>query len=185
MNTVKRSVLLVGALVTLARPVFPRSAQLPARLPIFEDFPVTQVFQGKPAAPILRGGDWDYRTRFREQTASGPDFAGHYKIVSWGCGSGCSVWSIVDERTGRIYHPFPFGVLNVPFMGTVSGRRYQGVRYQVDSSLLIVDGCPETKDVDDPRMDQCFTTYYTWQNQRLTLIKTIPAPQATGEPATR
>lgn len=184
MKNVKRFVLVAGALATLAQPSLPQSVQSPGRLPTFEDFPVTQVFHGKPARPILQGSDWYYRTRFREQAARGVDFAGHYKVVAWGCGSGCSVWSIVDEQTGRIYHPFPFGVLNVPFMGTVDGREYQGVQYQVDSSLLIVDGCPETKDVDDPRTDQCFTMYYRWQNNRLVLLRTISVPQASEKNST-
>lgn len=43
----------------------------------------------------------------RERAVSGPNFAGHYVIVTWGCGSPCMMAAIVDLRSGRVFPP-PF-----------------------------------------------------------------------------
>lgn len=31
------------------------------------------------------------------------NFAGHYVVASWGCGSGCQNFSIIDKLTGKVY----------------------------------------------------------------------------------
>jgi hypothetical protein len=183
MNRAPHFLLLFTAFLILARPCASQSKDSSTDVPRFEDFPVKNIFHGKPALPILTGNNRYYRTRYREQAALGPDFAGHYKIVIWGCGSNCDVASIVDEQTGRIYEPFPFE-LNVP-VRAADGSQYQGFNRRLDSSLLIVGGCPETGSVDDPRTDKCFTTYYKWQNHRLISLKRISTPQPSEKPSTR
>jgi len=40
-----------------------------------------------------------YRTRIREGTALGANFAGHYSAVSIGCGSNCGMMFVVDLKT--------------------------------------------------------------------------------------
>ena len=55
----------------------------------FEDYPVTAIFKGTPALPKLRLGDRLFRTRIRKGAAKGPNFAGHYTIADWGCGTRC------------------------------------------------------------------------------------------------
>src|SRR5690606_4059803 len=48
-----------------------------------------------------------YRTTITEQVKKGPDLAGHYKVVTWGCGTECQGYAIVDVITGNIvaYEP--------------------------------------------------------------------------------
>src|SRR6476620_2304120 len=56
----------------------------------FMDFAVAADFHRKPAAPILPTKTQRvFRTAIREAAAKGPNFAGHYTIAEWGCGSGC------------------------------------------------------------------------------------------------
>ena len=95
-----------------------------SRVPRFEDYPIDSVYSGKPAEPILvtpeerrfrtvirRGvtkgwGVEDGVTR-KEIAGPGPNFAGHYAIVQWGCGSPCLLAAIVDLVNGRVLPP-PF-----------------------------------------------------------------------------
>lgn len=55
-------------------------SELASALPRFADYRIQTVFTGRPAAPILTGWFWDYRTRIREG-AKGTNFAGHFRIA--------------------------------------------------------------------------------------------------------
>jgi hypothetical protein len=72
--------------------------------PRFEDFPAG-TFTGKPA-PVDLTSDPDapqFRTRLREGAKGGPNFAGHLTVITWGCGTQCQVYALVDARSGRVY----------------------------------------------------------------------------------
>jgi hypothetical protein len=43
-----------------------------------------------------------YRTVLRREIALGPNFAGHYRVAVWGCGSSCSMIAVVNLNTGRV-----------------------------------------------------------------------------------
>jgi hypothetical protein len=58
----------------------------PFHPPAFGDYPATDDFRGRPA-PVDRASHplaSRFRTRLREGTERGPNFAGHYTIASWG-----------------------------------------------------------------------------------------------------
>jgi hypothetical protein len=60
---------------------------------------------GRPARVDLTS-DSDaprFRTRLTEGAAEGPNFAGHFTIITWGCGTQCVVDALVDARSGRVY----------------------------------------------------------------------------------
>lgn len=85
-------------------------------VPKFEDYPVKEVFKGTPAAPILttpaerrfrivirRGVDNGWGVEggtTNEPSGTVPNFAGHFVIIRWGCGSPCLMAAIVDVRLG-------------------------------------------------------------------------------------
>lgn len=48
----------------------------------------------------------DFRTRIKEIAKDPVNFAGHYAVGSWGCGTGCSTWVIIDARNGKVLLPF-------------------------------------------------------------------------------
>ncbi|HEX7956910.1 MAG TPA: hypothetical protein VF508_08215, partial [Pyrinomonadaceae bacterium] len=59
-----------------------------------------------PAPVRLRSRrDRNYRTMLREGASAGPNFAGRYTFVHWGCGTGCAQMGVVDAKTGRVYFP--------------------------------------------------------------------------------
>lgn len=111
-----------------------------SRLPRFEDYPVTEVFSGKPAKPILQSPDeLKFQTVIRdgvnkgwgvydgisgkELDRSAPNFAGSYTLIAFGCGerdlTDCLMAAIVDRRTGHVYRP-PSPVLGMPYFGVHS-----------------------------------------------------------------
>lgn len=70
--------------------------------------PVT-VYRGKPA-PVNFSSLPEARlfyTTIREQAAEGPNFAGHFTLAGWGCGTDCAGFAIIDAITGKVvfYEP--------------------------------------------------------------------------------
>jgi ankyrin repeat protein len=128
-----------------------------SRAPRFEDFPVARIYKGAPARvdlssnPLARA----YRTRIREGARKGPNFAGHYTVVTWGCGSNCEVNAIVDAPTGLVYDGF---------------GDERGADFKINSNLMIADpGRPADDNTDNPTI-KLPVRYYVWQENRFTLI---------------
>src|SRR4051812_9477824 len=76
----------------------------PRDVPSFSDYPVSSVWHGRAAAVDLSSspGARRFRTQYRLQAPSGPNFAGRLTVVHWGCGAPCISFGIVDAPTGRI-----------------------------------------------------------------------------------
>lgn len=73
-----------------------------------------------------------FRTRLREDSREGANFAGHYVVVIWGCGTGCAQMGVVDAKTGRVYFP-PIEYMDIPDMEDASVRSQW---FRLDSRLL-------------------------------------------------
>lgn len=93
----------------------------------FEDYPSRHFIQESQAPLDLdshyRG--WQFKTRIRDAYAKGPDFAGHYTVVMWGCGISCQNHIIVDNLTGKI-------------IDAEIGSS-EGVEYTLESELFVVN----------------------------------------------
>ena len=86
------AVLWVGLVASMAEP------------PRLQDYPVTDIFRGKPSAPVLSTKEARmFRTELRRQAARGPNFAGHYTLALWGCGAGCANGAVIDARSGQVW----------------------------------------------------------------------------------
>lgn len=134
----------------------------------FEDYAVADTTLGRPRpAPVdLASAPYGraYRTRVREGTARGPNFAGHFTVVLWGCGTGCQVVAVADARTGR---------LSRQTLLTANG-----VEYRRDSRLLLAD--PRTPEM-PPDCASCGTpAYYEWRSGRLEPVGPGPHPHLGG-----
>jgi hypothetical protein len=71
----------------------------------FRKYPAA-VFHGQPAVPKLKTPiAKEHGTVIRKAIMRGVNFAGHYTVVGWGCGTSCGVYVIVDERTGEVFEP--------------------------------------------------------------------------------
>jgi hypothetical protein len=159
------------------------------RLPQFEDFPIREVFDQTPHAPILATPEQRlFRTRIREgvqkgwgvpvngawgteQNKPGPNFAGHYIVIVWGCGSGCISMVMSDAKTGIVFGPpisegaFALPMLVIP--GSVS--RAADLQFRKDSRLMIIRATPHE---DRPGAVPC-AFYFLWEGDRWRLMRQV------------
>lgn len=110
----------------------------------FSDFRVNTVEHQKYADLDLTSNKYAsmYRTRLKQgYSADTANFAGHYSLVYWGCGSGCKLAVIIDRKSGKIYD---------------APESSRGYKFRVDSRMLIVnppdatgfyDDCPYCKPI--------------------------------------
>lgn len=118
--------------------------------PVFEDFPIAEKFSGQPASPNFSSNPDAQRfiTVVTNGAKIGPNFAGHYTVVTWGCGTGCNSGVIIDAKSGNIY---PMGAFACSY------------DFRLDSYLLIGNPCLGTF-TDYPPL------YYKWENNQLVAI---------------
>jgi hypothetical protein len=85
-------------------------------------------------APDVSSGEArTYRTVIREGAKAGVNFAGHYTVVTIGCGTSCIRAVVIDRMTGKVqFTPVGPGL---------------GVAIRVDSALLIADPAGMIRDV--------------------------------------
>jgi hypothetical protein len=116
-------------------------------LPRLEDYAWAESLAGKAHSPILATPlDRKYKTMIRDAAAAGANFAGHFAIASWGCGTGCLEFVIADLKTGTVYDPPFLGVgfhyRRADFGPTPGWQCYADyLTYRLDSRLLVVEGC--------------------------------------------
>ncbi|MCA1615878.1 MAG: hypothetical protein LC800_17610 [Acidobacteria bacterium] len=139
--TLLLAALLLAAPATPAAPAESRArrggsarAQRGESDPAFGSYPAADRFAGTPAPVRLRTRrDRVFRTRLREDSRAGPNFAGRYTVVYWGCGTGCAQAAVVDAVTGLVYWP-PLDYVDIP---DPDGAEY-GPGYRLDSKLLVL-----------------------------------------------
>jgi len=152
-----------------------------ASAPRFQDYPVGEIFRGQPAPPVLATAEQRrYRSRIIDGVlngegvwngswrnpikASGPNFAGHYFVIRWGCGSDCLMMAIIDAKTGKVYSPPLSGAgteLYVP-MDTLGDRE---IDFEPQSSRMILrNACKVAR-------SECGVYYFNWKDDRFTLVK--------------
>ena len=161
-----------------AFPQSPRKAE-----PRLEDYPVTEIYKGAPATPVLVTAEQrQYRTRIRNGVmngegvwsgswkspikTSGPNFAGHYFVIRWGCGSDCLMMAVVDAKTGEVYDPPLSGsgaelYVNMDMLGD------REIDFNPNSSLMVLrNACRIAR-------SECGVYYFNWQNDKFVLLKRV------------
>ena len=144
--------------------------------------PVTEVFSGLPAEPLQYTPEQRrFRTRIRGRFqgirrlerqlgstlsgVSGPNFAGHYYVIRWGCGSNCLMMAVVDASNGRVYGP--------PLRGSGTDELYVPmdpsgdveVDFRRDSSLMVLRNACRTA------QRECGVYYFNFQDNHFVLIR--------------
>jgi hypothetical protein len=142
-----------------------------SRRPRYEDYPATEAATETIAPVRLDSARYGrmYRTRLREGARTGPNFAGAFTLVMWGCGAPCQIVAIVDTRSGE---------LSQQTLQTANG-----VEYRAHSRLLIADP-PPTDPTGKPfggRCAACGTpAMYVWNGTRFEPLGPGPHPHLDG-----
>ncbi|HEV2882593.1 MAG TPA: hypothetical protein VGX24_15060 [Pyrinomonadaceae bacterium] len=111
-------------------------AEAKRQSPHFSDYPVKEVYKGRVAPVVLDTKRARmFRSRLREDSRQGVNFAGHYTVVFWGCGTGCAQVAVVDARTGRVYWP-PLDYTDIPSPPDEDPAHHPNFR--PDSKLLVL-----------------------------------------------
>ena len=166
----------------------------PTSAPKFETYAVPVTRAAHAPRLDLRGRRARlYRTQLRDAArlgaASGPNFAGHYRLATWGCGTGCLNWGLVDLKTGRVTFDskmFTLENARIDFSHEAQDNDYARQRrgfyefgllfYRPDSSLLVTLGQPNA----DERRDGI--AYYHWTGKTFHKLAFTPAIQLCPKP---
>jgi len=159
--------LAASALGQPARPASPRlppGASMTSTPPRFGDFPALGSPPPRNAPLVLTPRDRLYRTRLRAAAAGRPNFAGHYVLVTWGCGTECLMGAAINARTGRVTF--------LPFATCCFGEAPEGtedmIAFRADSALLVLIG------IRDERRADVGAHYYRIEGDRLVHLRDVP-----------
>ena len=159
------------------------SAQTPVAIPRFEDYPVTEIFKGTLTAPILATPEErQYRSRIREGVSKGQgvwngswkdakekpgsNFAGHYVVIRWGCGSNCLMMAVVDAESGKVYPPPTSGVGTELYVA-IDPMSDGEIDFRLDSSWMIV------RNVCRDARTEFGVYYFNWKEANFSLVKRV------------
>ncbi|TXH71382.1 MAG: hypothetical protein E6Q83_04055 [Thiothrix sp.] len=145
-------------------------AALAAPVPQFKDYPVEHIYKGQAHALVLDEFAKTYKTRLRAALEEKVNFAGHYVVTIWGCGTSCLFGGIVDKISGKAY-PLPELLLGVfPLKPEYQDQDDRELIYKPTSRLLIMAGA---FDSDKPGQDD-LVKFYEFKGNRFVLVKQLP-----------
>ena len=108
------------------------------QLPKFSQFPARKYNRGPTGRVDLSDPHaYSYRTRLREGAQQGANFAGHYRVVTWGCGTDCETGAIIDAFTGHVVF---LPSVNSYQMEHEMDPDYNSIVFRLDSRLIVFAG---------------------------------------------
>lgn len=147
--------------------------------PAFAEFPVSEKWNPPQAAVNLATpSERMFKTQLTNAAKEQPNFAGHYRIAYWGCGSVCAAGALVDLQTGNVYQ-LPLSNPNGTgwerwIMCTAS---FEGAKdeFHLDSRLIIVRcGLNFSEHLKKNIPD---TSYFVWENNRFQRLLYVSGKQ--------
>jgi len=157
----------VSLCLVVALPVLAQKTKLPT----FSQYPAKVEMRKAQSIDFKRNPDArSFKTRLSEALKGGVNFAGHYAVAGWGCGTGCISGAIIDTRTGNVFWPEQFHDIGVWYGKDEYAD--EPVKYRKNSRLFVIVGVPGSKEgtPDKPSGEY----YYEWVNNKLRLIKSVP-----------
>jgi hypothetical protein len=130
-------------------------------VPVFEDYTVAVVATPTTPKPVLKSARArEFRSVIQQEAREEVNFAGHYRVAIWGCGSDCGGFAIINKINGKVYtQP------GVNYVGGVMGNLDVLVDFRKDSRLLILAGA-----LNDDKAHQTGKFYYLWNGSGLKLL---------------
>lgn len=145
--------------------------------PAFDNYPVASQDASShdiAAEPILASKKAkQHRSIIRAEFHQPANFAGHYRIAIWGCGTDCRDFAILDKKTGKVYT-----MPGVDEIAGVMGNDDERIDFRLGSRLLVISGCFNDDCIpDNTRNNPKAGKYrYLWNGKTLQLIHTSPLP---------
>ncbi len=127
-----------------------------------------------PAAPQMKlAKARQFKTVLGEAAAQGPNFNGRFRTVSWGCGSNCMDWAVIDLANGEVWFPAEPAESCRPGTEADEAALPERIVGKVESRLLYVHSCshaePQTRSLDR-------RSVYEWKDGALVLLRREPLP---------
>lgn len=127
-------------------------------LPTFDEFYVNQTnavlnsvnLSSHPDAP-------NFKTRLEYKLNEAANFAGHYILTSWGCGTMCQMNAVIDVLSGEVFFPADF-------------TSSYGSCFKPNSNLVILNplGQYDVEDIAEGALpDWLQARYYRWDGQEM------------------
>ena len=138
--------LIAAILTTLALPVLAQvdcgTTPCSPSAPQFASYPATEQPSSPPAPVDLKSHPRAkrFRSALRTGTRAGPNFAGAYTLVTWGCGVACEELAIVSTKNGKVF--FPKAIRLNAYHVVHEDPLPEPFQFRVDSTLLVVVGAP-------------------------------------------
>ena len=148
--------------------IFVPSVPCQSTVPHFKDYPAGEIYKGPTAPLVLTRNDLTYKTRLRSAAKNQkPNFAGHYILTTWGCGTECVDGAVIDAKTGKVYR-WDFTICCWWKPGI--DDNFKPIEFRTDSRLIIFSGRRNEKDGDDG------AHFYRFENGRFVHIQSVPKP---------
>lgn len=105
--------------------------------PLFRNYPAEFFAIGPAVPPDLSSPDaYNFRTRLRAAAARPVNFAGRYKLATWGCGTQCETGAIINAMTGQVTF-LPFSVCCEDWPIDADFKR---ILFRKNSRLIVFSG---------------------------------------------
>ena len=154
-----------------------RESDMPTDAPRFEAY-AAKPYTGTNAVPDVDSDPRSrrYRTQLRNWAREKPNFAGHYILATWGCGTGCTELAVIDAVTGKVFHPPEARTNHIEdvdadaLVDIEDGERradFGAMRYRVDSRLLVVFGALNGRAEDEG------ISWLVWEDERLRRVRFV------------
>jgi hypothetical protein len=154
-----------------------RQSDIPKDAPRLRDY-AASPYAGVNAVPDVSSDPRSrrYRTQLKSWALQKPNFAGHYILATWGCGTSCTEVAVIDAMTGKVFHPPEVRTNYIEDVDTdvlvevgEGGRRadFGALHHSVDSRLLILFGSP------NGRVENKGISYFVWDHDQMMRIRFV------------
>lgn len=109
-----------------------------------------------------------FRTNLSNALKEGVNFAGHYILASWGCGTNCNDGGIIDARTGNVYFPKELEGIGIGFC-EIDYETVEPLAFKPDSRLLVLSGF-KGGDLNSEK-SSCGIYYFEWTGTAFKQVK--------------
>lgn len=160
-------------------PSINKETLLKLNAPNFEQFGVFEKYEEKSNSINFEHNEFAqrFKTHLLDASEQQANFAGHYIVTTWGCGTQCRVISLIDKKTGNVFNDRQLsnvinssaGDANYP-SDVINQLHSFSLDFNIDSNLMIVWGCVG---------DECSSStegvsYFLWEHDKFRKIFHVP-----------